>query len=92
MKTHLGSFCGWSFYTQQYEVQGLEIRDQGLEILFWIISSLNYREVEIKNITSKNNYYDFFLSIKHMFWACERNVSERRFFYTPKTYVIMDSY
>ena len=33
-----------------------------------------------------------FFSIKHKFWARIRNVSERRFFYVPKTCIIIDSY
>ena len=38
---------------------------------------------------------DFYYSktyIKHMFCVRKRNVSRRRFFYVPKTYVIVDSY
>ena len=32
------------------------------------------------------------LSVKHKFWAHKRNVSKGRFFYTSKTYAIMNSY
>ena len=59
--------------------------------LFRIIGTLIYREVGIKYITSKNDYYQF-SSFNHKFWARKRNVSRRRFFYAPKTYVIMDRY
>ena len=47
----------------------------GLEALFLIMGSLNYREVNMQNITSKNYYYQsFFLLIKHVL-VRKRNVS-----------------
>ena len=35
-------------------------KSSGLEVLFQIISSLNYREVDIKLYNPKNDYYQFF--------------------------------
>ena len=43
---------------QSYLVNSMS---SGQDVLFWIISSLNYREVNIKYITPKNDY-QFFLS------------------------------
>ena len=66
-------------------------RSLGLEVLFRITSSSNYREVDIK-IYNPSNLIIIrgFLPIKHKFWVHKRNVSRSRFFYAPKTYVIID--
>ena len=62
-----------------------------LEVLFRIISSSKYYEVDIKMYNPKLITLLFF-SVKHKFWAHKRSVSRRRFFYALKTYVIIDSY
>ena len=68
-------------------------KSSGLEVLFRIISSSKYRVVDMKIIiTPKIIIIRFSLSIKHKFWVHKRNVSRRRFFYAPKTYIIIDSY
>ena len=54
------------------------------------LSSSNYREENVKHIKKTyNDNYQVFFSIKHKFWARKRNVSMRRFFYAPKTYIII---
>ena len=40
-----------------------------LEVLFRIISSPNYRDVDIKTYNIQNDYYQFVFSIKHKFCA-----------------------
>ena len=52
----------------------------------------NYKELGIKYITPKNEYYHIFFSAKHKFWVCKRNFLTRRFFYAPKTYVLIDRF
>ena len=42
-----------------------------------IISSSNYREIDIKYINLKNYYLQFFFSIKHKFGVHKRNISRR---------------
>ena len=59
--------------------------------LFRSIEYSNYREVDIKIYNPQKDYH-FFFSVKHKLWVCKRNVSMRRFFYAPKTYVIIDNY
>ena len=61
----------------------------GLEILFQIFSSSNYGEVQvdIKMYNPQKWLLSVFSPIKQKFWAGKRNVSMRRFFYAPKTYV-----
>ena len=66
-------------------------KSSGLEVLFRIITSLNYKEVD-KNMKNPNMIFISFFPIKHKFWARKRNVSKRRSFYAPKTYVIIDRY
>ena len=45
------------------------------------------------NQTNKTkHYYIQSFSLSNRFWECKRNVSMRCFFYSPKTYVIIDSY
>ena len=75
----------------QVQLNLVNLKSSGLEVLFRIISSLNYREVDLKIYNPQNDYYQVF-SIKHKFQACKKNLSKRCFFYTPKTYVIVDSY
>ena len=71
----------------------INLKSLGLEVLFWIISSSNYREVDMKNIYPPELIMiQVLFSIKHMFWVCKRNVSMRRFFYASKTYAVRDSY
>ena len=47
-----------------------------------------YREVDNPQ---KWFYHVFIYSFKHKLWARKMNVSMRRFFYAPKTHVIIDS-
>ena len=56
-----------------------------------LVNSKTLRPEALFGINPQNKYYQLF-SVKHEFWARKRNVSRRRFFYTPKTYVIIDSY
>ena len=57
-----------------------------LEVLFRIINSWNYREVDIKYITKKMR-----LLSGYVLWARKRNDSMKRFFKASKTYAIIDS-
>ena len=74
------------------EVQSNHVnyKSLGLKGLFTIISSSNYREVGRKIYNPENDYH--FPHIKDKLWMRKRNISWRRFFYTDKTYVIIDSY
>ena len=81
-------FCIYIF-SRLIQSNLIHSKSSGLEVLFRIISSSNYREEDIKYITLKNDYHYYF-SIKHKFWAHKRNISRRYFFYAPKTYVIID--
>ena len=55
-----------------------------------------YRKFELKGGRHKIfiilKKITIFIAIKCKFWARKRNVSMRRFFYAPKTYVIIDNY
>ena len=53
----------------------LNVKSSGLEILFRMISSSSYREVDMKIYNPKNDYYYFFLSIKHKF-GCVKEKSQ----------------
>ena len=55
-------------------------KSSGLESLFQIIKSSNYRGKTYNNLTPKNDYFQFFLS--YMIYVCLRNwnVSVTRFF------------
>ena len=53
---------GLAFHEQSNLVK---IKSSGLEVLFQIISSSNYREADIKYINIQPPKMSFFLSIKH---------------------------
>ena len=59
-------------------------KSSGLVVLFGIISIL--KEVDIKIYNQQKMIIIRFFSIKHNVWVRKRNVSERRFFFAPKTY------
>ena len=58
-------------------------KSSGLVVLFRIISSSNYREVNIEIYNRQNEYYQRFFFIKHMFWARKKGLMES-FFTQPK--------
>ena len=45
-----------------------------------------------KKLSKNDLILSMFSYIIHMIWVHKRKVSGRRFFYTPKTYVIIDRY
>ena len=53
----------------------VDLKSLGLEILFRIISSSIYREVDIKYITPQNVYYQFFL-LSNIRVACVKETSQ----------------
>ena len=73
----------------KYDVQSniINSKSSGLEILFGIIRRSNYWEIDLKIYNCPKMIIISFFSIKHMFWACKRNVSLR-----TKTYDITSSY
>ena len=66
----------------------LNLINFGLEVLFRIISGMNYSEVDIKMYYPPKKIFIKLFFYNNMFWACKRNISLRRFFYMPKTCVI----
>ena len=74
---------------QYYLVNTFAVKPRKFEVLgtrdfIRIISSSNYREIDIKLKKWFFLLLSGFFSIKHKFWKRKRNVSWRRFFYAPK--------
>ena len=70
-----------------YQLNLVNSKSSGLEVLFRIISNSNYRKVRTNTKISffikqkfwvrKRNVSKKIFSIKHKFWVCKRNVSLR---------------
>ena len=65
----------------------LHIFMSGTRDLFWVFSSSNYREADIKVLNPPQKWlFSFFSLSKIMFYVHKRNISGRCFFYASKTY------
>ena len=76
----------------QIQLNLVKSKSSRLEVLFQIISSLNYGEVEITYFKPKNYYYQVF-SLSNLCFGCVKETSQGDVSYTsPQHMFFIDSY